>query len=144
MSTKTDYFEYVLDGNGGYKPVEDTQKSPKGVTWIQINYSNPEHKNWLKSEKQLPKLVCSVLQQVDTRPKTTVVDDGLLIVLRSVNLNPESNPEDMVCVRLWLTKDMIISSNNRKLMSISDVIKKLEGGNGPINTADFFIELTLI
>ena len=27
MSTKTDYFEYVLDGKGGYKPVEDT-KSP--------------------------------------------------------------------------------------------------------------------
>lgn len=54
----------------------------------------------------------------------------MLIYLRGINRNPDANPEDMVSLRLWLTKDSLISvgRKSRKLLSLLDVKALVEQG----------------
>lgn len=35
--------------------------------------------------------------------------DGLLVVLRAINVNEGAEPEDMASVRMWLERDRVIT-----------------------------------
>jgi zinc transporter len=63
--------------------------------------------------------------------------DGLLVILRGVNLNPGSDPEDMVSLRLWIDAHRIITLRFRHLMAIEDVRREIESGSGPTSAGDF-------
>jgi zinc transporter len=38
----------------------------------------------------------------ETRPRSFPVGEGLVVILRGVNLDPGADPEDMVSPRLWI------------------------------------------
>ena len=78
----------------------------------------------------------------ETRPRTTILGDALLIALRGVNLNPNSKPEDMVSVRLYVSATLIISTRRRNLLSIGELITSLKKGTGPKSASEFLIDLT--
>lgn len=97
-----------------------------GKTFIEI-----EHCDRL-SEPELESLAGIADEQVvrtltDTapRPLCQSSDDAILLVLRGVNLNPNSDPEDMIAVRTWLSKDKIIVSQRRPVMSVDAVQSRL-------------------
>jgi zinc transporter len=64
-----------------------------------------------------------------------------LLALRGVNLNPGSDAEDMVSIRVWLDRDRIISTRKRKLLSASDIARSLEAGKGPCTAGEFIVDL---
>jgi zinc transporter len=66
---------------------------------------------------------------------------GLLLVLRGVNTNPGSNPEDMVSVRVWLDENRVITSQRRQLLSIEDLSDSLQAGKGPRGPGTFLVAL---
>ena len=75
----------------------------------------------------------------ESRPRVTAFDDGLLISLRGVNLNPGADPEDMVSLRIWVDKSRVITTRRRKLLSVADLSTAIEMGTGP-RTAGEFLE----
>jgi zinc transporter len=66
----------------------------------------------------LPETVVDTLLAEETRPRSVVSNEGLLVVLRGVNTNPGQDPEDMVSVRVWVEAGRVISTRRRKLLSI--------------------------
>ncbi len=136
----------LIDGAGGARELawEDVQQwtPEQGVIWLHFNYTDAEARKWIINKSQLNEIVADHLLIEETRPRTTVIDDGLLIALRGVNLNPGSDPEDMVSVRLWVDPHRIISTQKRKLLSIQDVVHLLEQGKGPKTKGEFIAELT--
>jgi zinc transporter len=100
---------YILDGKGGGQRVgwnEIRQWTPQdGLLWVHLNYTAPEAQQWIKEESQLEDVVGDALLAEESRPRVTAFDDGLLIALRGVNLNPGADPEDMVSLRIWAEKD---------------------------------------
>lgn len=74
------------------------------------------------------------LTQISPRPKCVATDKDILLVLRGVNLNPNSDPEDMVAVRLWLNAEKIIVSQRRPLMSVDVVQDRIETLTTPVAT----------
>ncbi|WP_299082418.1 zinc transporter ZntB [uncultured Paraglaciecola sp.] len=108
--------------------------------WLHFDYTSDSAKQWLNEQSQLPEVVVSALLNEETRPRATVLMDGVLISLRGVNLSPNSNPEDMVSIRLWFTKDKIISTRRRLLLSTKDIAVDFDKGIGP-QTPSAFITL---
>ena len=98
--------------------------------------------DWLSSLEGIPETAVEALFAEETRPRTVRMGKGLLLTLRGVNLNPESNPSDMVSLRLWVTPHFIVSSRRRKLLSVQDVAKDLSNNEGPTNTGDIVATLT--
>ena len=127
---------YILDGNGGGRSVGwkeiNTWTEADGVLWIHLDYSVAVTEAWLHDKSGLDELVVSALTSDDPRPRSTVMNDGLLVMLRGVNLNPGEDPEDMVSVRCWINDKRIISTRRRKLLSVGDLRQAIETGCGPV------------
>lgn len=139
-------YGYLLNGNGGGKAIGIDNVSSwvpeNGVLWLHFDYTAIETKEWIENEAQLPDLVVEALLQEENRPRTTLIDDGLLIALRGVNLNPGADPEDMIGIRIWTDGARIISTRKRHLLSAKDVVNLIEKGQGPKTVGDFLAVLS--
>lgn len=136
----------LLDGKGGARALNvdeiDHWQPKQGVLWLHFDYTDDANRLWFEQNSGLNDLVSDALLTDNTRPRTASVDDGLLIALRGVNLNPHSDPEDMVSVRLYVTEHRIISTRRRRLMSVTALAEDLTAGKGPRTVADFIVELS--
>lgn len=135
-----------LDGQGGAQslPVTGLPKTlpSTGCRWVHLDCSDSEGRDWLSHLEGIPDTVIEALFAEETRPRTVKMGVGLLLTLRGVNLNPESNPSDMVSLRMWVTPHFIVSSRRRKLLSVQDVVQDLANNEGPVNSADIVATLT--
>jgi zinc transporter len=139
-------FGYTFDGAGGVRPLQDEhisqQLKDEGLAWVHMRANHPKTRKWLQTElSYLDHLIINALLADETRPRLTEYRDGLLVILRGVNLNENSAPEDMVSIRLWVDPHRIISLRRRKLRTIGDIETNLKEGSGPHNAGDFIVDL---
>ena len=137
---------YILDGKGkgtqiGWEEIRSWAPE-KGVLWVHLDYTSPEAQQWITQEADLEEVLSCALLEAETRPRSILNRDGLLLTLRGVNTQPLSNPEDMVAIRLWIDKNRIISTRKRKLFSVNDLRTALEKGHGPKTPGEFLVDLT--
>ena len=132
---------FILDGKGGGRRIgwkEIQEWTPTGgLLWVHLNFTAPEAQQWIKEESQLRDVVGDALLADESRPRVTAFDDGLLIALRGMNLNPGADPEDMVSLRIWAEKNWIITTRRRKLLSVADLCSAIEKGKGPRTSGEF-------
>ena len=137
---------FILDGKGGGRRIDDDavrKWTPEdGVLWAHFDIGDPDAGEWLTNDSGLPRTAIDTLLAGETRPRSMAYEDGLLIVLRGVNTNPGSDPEDMVAIRIWLERDRIISTRRRRLLSVLDVAGALDQGAGPATPGSFLVDLT--
>lgn len=136
---------YMLDGAGGGRPLDWAgvrRWSPEqGFLWAHLDRGADTSRRWLTEESGLSLLACEALLAEDTRPRSAEFENGLIVILRGVNLNPGADPEDMVSIRLWIDRDRVISVRLRQLMAVADLGGRLDVGNGPRGPADFLVDL---
>lgn len=137
---------YILDGTGGGKSVGwdeiNSWSETDGILWVHLDYTTIESDVWLREKSGLDELLISALVSDDPRPRSAIMSDGLLVILRGVNLNPGEDPEDMVSIRFWINNNRIISTRRRKLLSIGDLRQAIEKGVGPKTTGEFLVDLS--
>lgn len=119
----------VLNGDGSGSPL-DTPDAFEKPLWVHLDYSEPDCEAVLAA-LGLPENPIESLVRVNTRPRTVLQDHGLEIFLRAINLNPGSDPNDMVSVRIWIEEERLITLRQRKVFSIQDIRQELEAGKGP-------------
>ena len=138
-------YHLELDGLGGAEALQiaDLPKvlPEQGSRWVHLDGLEAEGEAWLSELEGVPETVVEALFAEETRPRTVKMGKGLLVNLRGVNLNPNSNPSDMVSLRFWVTPHFIVSTRRRKLLSVQDVVRDLGQGEGPTNTADIVATL---
>lgn len=105
--------------------------------WVHLDYSQPDAVAWLEGIDWVDPIIKNNLVDDDTRPRCFTGQNGLFLSLRGVNLNPGSDPEDMIAVRLWSDNQRIITSNRRNLQSLNDIRESLENKTGPQSAAGF-------
>lgn len=131
----------MLDG-GMARPVEDVS-SPLSedvvYRWVHLDRSAQGVHAWI--EAQSDAVVANALSREDTRPRVAEHANGLILIMRGVNLNPNSDPEDMVSIRLWLTDRLVISTRMRRLMAVAEIVERFEAGQGPAQPSDFICAL---
>ena len=137
---------YLLDKKGkalelSYKEIDSANRTDK-ILWVHFDYSSPEAIEWITNKSGIDSIAIDALLTEETGPRTTILDDSLLIALRGVNLNPNSKPEDMVSIRLFISPNLIISTRKRNLLSIGELQESLEKGVGPKSSSEFLIDLT--
>jgi zinc transporter len=135
---------YVLDGQGGGRQAgwsEIAAWNPaQGALWVHLDRSADESQRWLREASGLDPLITDALLAEETRPRSLAIGDGLLVILRGVNLNPGADPEDMISIRMWIDPRRIITTRARRLMAINDLRERLAAGVGPKTTGDFLVQ----
>ncbi len=135
----------LLDREGGASAVApaDIEKwrPEDGLLWLHVNVADEPPSEWLQDSIGLADFVVEALTAGETRPRSLNVGDGLLTVLRGVNMNPGDDPEDMVSIRVWIERDRIVSTRRRRLLSVQDLREQLEQGIGPTTSGEFLSAL---
>ena len=115
------------------------EKSEDSFTWYHLNVLEDSAKEWLKEESGLSDIVIKELISEETRPRVLKDEAGILLNLRSLNLNPDSNEEDMVFLHMWIESGRIITTRSERVFTFDEIDKNYQHGNGPRTTADFLI-----
>ncbi len=136
----------LLDGKGGARPVsgdEVSQWQPgDGTLWIDLNLASKAARKWMRENPFIDAGATDILLAAETRPRSLPHGDGMIVVMRGINMNPGAVPDDMVAIRMWLRKDMIVTSRRRRVLSVRDVHDALLAGKGPASTGQFLVMLT--
>jgi zinc transporter len=123
---------------------EDLNKpqAKTGWVWIHLDRRPDATRSWLteKSGLDIP-VVNALLSATETRPRCDATKKGILLLLRGVNLNPQSKPEDMVSLRLWIEPNRVISTRRRKIMSVQELRNAFEQGDPPDTIDSFIVDL---
>ncbi len=138
---------YKLEGNGHGErvPPEAILEAlhHDDLAWVHLEAENPQTREWLHSDSvQLDAIAIDALLSDETRPRLFEHNDGCMIILRGVNLNPGADVEDMVSIRLWVEKHRIISVQRRSLKTVEDLCHRLDTGKGPKHSGEFLTHLT--
>jgi len=135
----------LLDRNGGARPLEPADieqwRPEDGLLWLHLDVTEKLPIKWMRATLGLERVVVEALNADETRPRSLNIGDGLLAVLRGVNMNPGEDPEDMVSIRLWIEPDRIVSTRRRKLISVQDLRDQLQQGVGPTTAGEFLASL---
>ena len=139
------FLGFLLDKKGSatelkYEELNSIDTTDK-ILWVHFDYSTQEAKDWIRNQCN-NSIVADALLADETRPRTTLLGDSLLLALRGVNLDPHSRPENMISIRLFISSNMIISTSRRTLLSVTEIIEELRKGTGVKSTSEFLVELT--
>ena len=140
-------FANKINGDGTATPLVGDAISKEikanNLAWVHMKADHPDTRKWLEREvTYLDHIVIDALLADETRPRIMDVGDGVLMILRGVNLNDEAHPEDMVSIRLWVDDHRIISLRRRKLKAATDINERLQEGHGPKNSGEFIADLS--
>jgi zinc transporter len=137
-------FACIFDGQGGAREVgwQDIEKwtPEEGLLWSHLDWTVERARQWLSANLAEPAAADALLAD-DTRPRSVPYREGLFVILRGVNLNPESDPEDMVSARMWIDSDRVITTRRRPIKAIDDIRENLTKRRGPKNAGDFLVSI---
>lgn len=126
----------LLDGKGGARRLNEDEinrwKPADGLLWVHLNLASSEAVQWLEQKAGLDEWAIQTLSdKKESRPRTIVHQDALLLVLRTVNLTPRSQPDDMVFLRLWATKERMITVRIHPAISFKEIMDDFTQNSGP-------------
>ena len=136
---------YTLNGDGsGTRVTKEQLAGDSSPVWIHLSARVASARQWLAKEASLPDpMLAKALLAEDTRPRILPHENGLLLILRGVNLNEHAEPDDMVSIRIWIERNRFISVQLRDLKGVAEMQDILQSGSGPVDVNDlltFFIE----
>jgi zinc transporter len=134
----------LLDGKGGatqISPDAAVAEPPDVPVWINIDFSNPEAANWACNQSGLDDSIVGAMLNTESRPRTLQQGNGVLTMLRGVNLNPGARLEDMISVRIWLEPGRVVTASRRSLRSLTEIRQYIAQGSGPTSPAQFLVDL---
>jgi len=146
---------YVLDGNGGGRDISWEELyggfSNDRFLWVHLQRTGVKGRKWLFEKSGIDPVIADTLlgsEEQSTEdwikeghPRYISFLDGIAVNLRGMNLNPGSNPSDMVSLRAWLHPKVAVTVRQRHVMAIDDIKKSLSNCTGPRSPGDFIVTL---
>ncbi len=125
-------FAYIIQADGSARCFDlaeaEAHRSGCALIWLHIDGNDDECMAWLRDQSGVPAAAIAALSAIETRPRATPLDGGVLVNLRGVNMNPEADPEDLVSIRLWAEAGRVLSVSYRQLLALDDLIAAVEAG----------------
>lgn len=135
-------FGFRMTGTGAVALGEDDPWAPDGGTvWLDLDRTLPETRRWIGEEFAFAPEIAEALLEEDTRPRCVVRPEGLLLILRGINLDPENNFEETIAVRMWATERRLLTLRRYRVMAVSDLREAVESNAGPATVSDLVLTL---
>ena len=148
MSTETEsglLHAFLLDGKGGAKSLDwagvAAWTAADGVLWLNLDYGLPDAARWLEESSDIDPVYREGLVDSDPRPRAVPHGEDLMMIIRGINQNQGSEPEDMISLRVWAEPQRVITMRHRISRSLKQLATDVEKGNGPRGAADVVVQL---
>ncbi len=138
-------FEFTENGIAvplNWKSVVSKKALPTATRrWLHLNRLDSDAQAWLRGKSGLDPIVCQALLQEETRPRSVRHGDGLLFNFRAVNLNEGAEAENMIALRGWATRDLVITLRAFPIRAVHDLRNAIISGHVPVSTGDLIAEI---
>jgi zinc transporter len=122
--------------------VKPTAACPaSGWRWLHFNRLADETRAWLEESSGLDETVITALLQTETRPRCVAHGSGLLVNLRGINHNPGAEPEDMISVRIWAARDIVISMRSYPVRAIHELREEVAFDGGGLTPGALLVDI---
>jgi zinc transporter len=142
-------FGCLLDGAGGCEMIDWDRAaawvpaSETEILWLHMDRTVAGVPEWFHDKLPASRSTVDVLISNETRPRVFSEENGLVNVLRGINFNPGSQPEDMIALQIWAEEQRVITLRRRRLQTPRDVLARLvETRDGPRTAGDLVMALT--
>jgi zinc transporter len=130
------------NGNKFGANLENLKSHKSKKYWLHLDNSIAGLDSFLKENyDDLDETIINALTEEETRPRIVKINDGYLILLRGVNLNDNSSPEDMISLRIWIDKNKIVTVRNHKLKAISEIQDQISKGQSFKSTGEILAKI---
>lgn len=133
---------FVLDIHGDGRAAAAPDLAATGAAtwrWFHWDLDDPALPGW--AGDHLPAIPASALTHSETRPRCDGFEDGLILNLRAVNLNPGQAADEMVSIRMWVTTGTVVTVRRRRTFALDELRADCEAGAAPVSTAAFLVRL---
>ncbi len=103
-----------------------------GFAWQHLDRDHPETTRWLEAAG-LDGFVIEALTADTPRPRCTVHDDGVILVLNALEGAGDQDDEELASVRLWIEPYRVVGVWVRDIGPIADVINAVRRGRVPLS-----------
>ncbi|MEM9599914.1 MAG: zinc transporter ZntB [Pseudomonadota bacterium] len=137
---------WKIDANGAASPAtRDDFDDPleDGYYWYHFDRNDPATQALFDADEGVDVIATRNLLAADTRPRTIVRGQDVLINLRGVNLNPGADPEDMIPLRFFVQAGRVITCNGKAMKAIGDVVERLSSQTAPRTPGGFVAAFAL-
>lgn len=139
-------FGCILDGQGGARIMGwaevERWKEEDGQLWVHFEKNSARVQDWLRLKSGLTPTTVEALLAAETRPRVFRGKRGLAAILRGVNTNPGSQPDDLVAIRMWSDGKRVITLRHERLKTPRDILTQLlEYQNGPTSASQLYERL---
>lgn len=117
------------------------RQRPARPWWVHLQRDTTGLHDWMVQQLGMPPAAVHALLQEDTRPRCDVYDQGMLLILRAVNHDPEAAPEDMLSLRLWVAADGVLSLLRRPVLAVQALDARFAEGRGPASLGALLVNL---
>jgi zinc transporter len=137
----TPIFGYDIHAGQPAQPIAtvDTPFQGGAFRWLHFDQAASGLPAWCA--RHMPPLAAASLLAKKVRPRADLLDDGLMLTLRGINLNEGAEVEDMVSLRLWVTDELIVTVRNRRIFAVEDMRTEIDSGTIPASPAAFVARL---
>ena len=109
-------------------PAADESAEEGGFLWIHLDTRADGAEAWLRAASGIDPIVQEALLADETRPRSVMHGNALLLMLRAINMNPGDEPDDMVALRIHAEAGRIVTLRRRPVRTIERVRERLESG----------------
>ncbi len=102
--------------------------------WINLDRMCERAQRWIRESAGLDPTIADGLLEDLTRPRVQDAADGMLVILRGVNLNPGAEPDELISMRMWVDPSRIITLRQHRFRTLADLRVAAESGRAPATT----------
>jgi len=99
--------------------------------WIHLDRTKGGAQAWLRERSGLDALVVESLLAEETRPSAQAIGEGMLVILRGVNLNPGAAPDDLISIRMWVESSRVITLRQHRFQTTAALRRLAQEGRAP-------------
>lgn len=111
--------------------------------WINLDRTKSRAQQWLREQSGLDPIVAESLLAEETRPRAQPVNDGLLVILRSVNMNPGAQPDELIAIRMWIEPTRVITLRQYRFQTIAELRARAQQGQAPATPGAFLAAVAM-
>lgn len=131
MNANSLIFGYTYNENGSSQILNDIQVDDQSQSflWYHFDCSSEVIEQSSLEKLLVNSIVYREMISHETRPSVKSYNNGFLITLRCMNYNPQSDPEDMVALHIWIKGNVVVTVRREKVFATDDIIHNIKNGH---------------
>lgn len=137
-----------FDGEGGgrrisWEEVLAPEPLGEGFVWLHFRCLPKQRQDWLREHSGIDRIILEGMLDDESRPRCSLFSDSAFLVLRGVNLQRNSLPEDLLGLHMWVEARRIITLQHEPISAIADYVDSLSRARKPRTQGEMVADLSL-